>query len=203
MCPNHHNKIDNKKLESTYTVDVVRDIKAQHEAKFRTALLGLERIIDSTARQVVKRPENLCALDGFCTNMTEDEIRENVVMAAPFVDALLKQPAALRDVISLVLCHGRVENHWGADVVRATTARIEAAASSITTNELRRRAKSLEHDGLLSIDDDDGLCYFVLVDPTAKSVGWDIFVAIHKLAADSSEVIRRIIIDLDFSVMDE
>ena len=113
MCPNHHNKIDNKKLESIYTVDVVRDIKAQHEAKFRTALRGLGRIIDSTAEHFAKRPENLCALDGFCTNMTEDEIRENVVMAAPFVDALLKQPAVLRDVISLVLVHGRTENHWG------------------------------------------------------------------------------------------
>ncbi|MCV7620503.1 HNH endonuclease [Micrococcus luteus] len=203
LCPSHHNEIDNKNLESTYTVDVVRDMKVQHESKFKTALLGLERIIDGTAGQVVKRPENLCALDGFCSNLTELEIQENVELAAPFVEALVGQPAALRDVISLVLCHGRVENHWGADVVRATTARIEAASSSITTNELWRRAKSLEHDGLLSIDDDDGLWYFVLIDPTAKGVGWDIFVAIHKLAAGRSDIIRRIINDLDFSVMDE
>lgn len=203
MCPNHHNKIDNKKLESIYTVDAVRGIKEQHEANFRTALLGLGRIIDSTAGQVAKRPQNLCALEGFCTNMTEDEIRENVAMAAPFVDGLLKQPAALRDVISLILVHGRTENHWGSARVRATTTRIEAVSSSVTPEELQRRAQSLGHDGLLSIDsDDDGLWYFVLVDPTANSVGWDLFVAIHELAAGNADVIRRIIDDLDFSVMD-
>lgn len=202
LCPNHHNKIDNKNLESTYTVDVVREIKAQHEAKFRTALNGLARIIDSTTAHVVKRPENLCALDGFCTNMTEDEIRENVALAAPFVDALIKQPAALRDVISLVLVHGSTENTRGSTRVRASATRIQGVSSSITVDELHRRAQSLELDRLLSFEEDDDHWYFVLVDPTAASVRWDLFVAIHELAAGRADIIRRIIDDLDFSVMD-
>lgn len=202
MCPNHHTEIDNKKLELTYTVEAVRKLKEDHEARYRTALLGLERIVDSTTSVSVKRPENLCALDGFCTGLTNDEIRENVVMAGPFVDGLVKQPAALRDVIAVILAHGRAENFWGSRRVIATTTRIEAVASSVTSEELARRARSLEHDSLLSIEEDDGLWYFVLVDPTADSVGWDLFVAIHDLAAGDSEIIRRIVHDLDFTVMD-
>lgn len=202
MCLKHHHVIDNKQLEATYTVEVVQGMKAQHETKYRTALLGLERIIDSTAGVVIKRPRNLCALDGFCANLTDDEIRENVVMAAPFIDALVKQPAALRDVIALVLVHGRAENFYGTRRVLATTTRIEAVASSITRDELARRARSLEHDGLLSIEEDEGVSYFLLVDPAAKRVGWDLFVAIHDFAGSDPQTVRKIIEDLDFTELD-
>lgn len=202
MCRKHHAEIDNKKMELTYTVEVVQEIKAHHEAKYRTALLGLERIVDSTAGDIIKRPRNLCALDGFCDNLTDDEIRENVAMAAPFVDALAKQPAALRDLIALVLIHGDVENFYGCRRVLATTTRIEAVASSITPEELARRARSLEHDGLLSIEEDEGIYFLLLVDPTAKHVGWDLFVAIRKFAGSDSRIVRKIIDSLDFTVLD-
>ncbi|RAD79428.1 hypothetical protein DN508_32015 [Burkholderia multivorans] len=93
-------------------------------------------------------------------------------------------------------------NFWGSRRVLVPITRIEAVASSVTPEELGRRARSLEHDGLLSIEEEDGLWCFLLVDPTANSVGWDLFVAIHDLAAGDSEIIRRIILDLDFTVMD-
>lgn len=203
MCPNHHNEIDNQKLESTYTVEKVQRLKTDHEAKYKKALQGLARIVDDTAEVVAKYPKNLCALDGYCTNLTEDEIRENAELAEPFVKALVEQPIALRDVIALVLVHGKAENYWGTRRVFATTTRIEAAASSITPYDLCDRAKSLEHDGLLMIDHDESVSYFVLQDPTRDTVGWeDLFAAIHDRAAGAPEIIKRIVLDLDFTVMD-
>lgn len=202
MCPNHHTEIDNKELESTYTVAVVEGYKAEHEAKYRSALGGLEQIVDSTAGVVVKKPKNLCALDGF--NDTDDEdINESIRMAAPFIDALAEQPPAMRDLISLILIHGDVQGPWGSvSNVEAAIVKIRAVASSIPFEELQARAGSLVRDGLLVIDESEyGYCY-VLIDPTAMDVGWDLFGEIHKFAKKDPEIIRRIINELDFTVLD-
>lgn len=204
MCPNHHTEIDNKALESTYTVEFVQQMKADHEARFRTALVSLDRIMDSTVGTVVRRPQNLCALEGFCDNMTEDEKRENGAMAAPFVDALAKQPPALRDVITLVLVHGHPAPtfRWsGVTPVAAPVTKIEAVAQ-ISPNDLHGRVKALENDGLLAIEEDEGCYYLVLVDPTAKPIGWDLFAAIQGLAGGDRAVIERVVDHLDFTALD-
>lgn len=204
MCPNHHTEIDNKALEGTYTVECVQQMKADHEARFRTALVSLDRIIDSTVGTVVRRPQNLCALEGFCDGLSGDEKREKAALAAPFVDALERQPPALRDIITLVLVHGRPSSAfrgWGSAPVAAPVPKIEAAAQ-IPRDDLRQRAKTLQNDGFIAIEEDEGLYYLVLVDPTAESNGWDLFASIQGLAGGDRAVIERVVNHLDFTVLD-
>ncbi|WP_420174921.1 HNH endonuclease [Luteococcus sp. OSA5] len=203
LCPNHHVEIDNKDLEGEYSVERVERMKDEHEARFRTAMVSLDRIIDSTVGVVVKRPENMRALAGFDT-MDEEETRENLVCAAPFVDAIAKQPPSLRDVITLIMVHGRPEPRvaWGRDApVAAPVAKVEGAAQ-ITRGDLASRVKALESDGLVEIEADEGPGYFVLNDPTAKSIGWDLFASLHELAAGDRYVIERVIDHLDFTALD-
>lgn len=204
LCPNHHVEIDNKALEGTYTVKYMQEMKANHEERFRTALVSLERIVDSTAGVVVKRPQNLGALAGFCDNMTEEEKRQNADAAAPFVDALAKQPISLRDVIVLVLVHGRPRSRFGglrSKAIAAPFARIEAAAQ-ITRHDLMERVKALQDDGLIAVEEDENTWFLVLVDPTASSIGWDLFEEIHNFADGDRMVIERVVSELDFTALD-
>ncbi|MFL0514376.1 HNH endonuclease [Brevibacterium luteolum] len=143
MCPNHHTEIDNKALEGTYTVARVQQMKEEHESRFRRALVSLERIVDGTAGVVVKRPENMRALPGF-DNMDEEETRDNLGAATPFVDGLSRLPLSLRDVITLILVHGRASRtrgRFGGQQVAVSAARMEGVAQ-IHVDDFRHRART-------------------------------------------------------------
>lgn len=204
LCPNHHTEIDNKDLEHIYTVKAVQDMKTAHEARFRTALVSLERIVDSTAGAVVKRPENLCALPGFCDGLTQSEKSQNVEAAAPFVEALATLPASLRDVLVLGLVHGRPRSRFGSSSSKPVAAPVDliVAAAQIEREDLGRRVKALEDHGVVALEEHEGTLFLVLVDPTARSIGWDLFEAIHSFAKGDRSVIEAVVDGLDFTILD-
>ncbi len=199
LCSKHHHVIDNKKLEFTYTVEVVQQMKQDHERKYRKAIAGLERIVDTTDGSNVQYPTNLRALPGFGDDA--DETAVNIAFMKPWIDAISQQPPAIRDLLAICLAHGNPGRGWKKPV-RVKLTQIEGVVQ-IDSKEIRRRALHLADDGLLSIDVDEDITYFELVDPTSGEIGWDMFVELHTFAGGDQSIVRRAIGKLDFTVFDQ
>lgn len=196
MCPNHHNEIDNKALDDEFTVAVVQRMKADHEARYREAMAGLERIVDTSESITVTYPTNLGAFD-FDETMFEESIDD----IRRFIHAIAEQPLGMRDLMVLILVHGR--QHPGLTAqpypVAVPVTQIEGVVQ-IDANEIWRRARHLEEAGLLELIDNESFPYFALAVP--DGVGWDIFVDLMGLAKGDRAIIERAVLDLDFSVFD-
>lgn len=201
MCSEHHLVIDNKELESTYTVSLVQKMKADHEAPYREAMSGLERIVDVSDGISPNYPLNL----GKIVGMDDEEVLNgSLADMKSFIDNLKRQPPAIRDLITLVLIHGDLQRRFGngfREGVGASVPKIEGVAS-VSVNEVHRRARHLEDAGLLSIVEDEGLCFLALTDPVAQETGWDIFAELKVLTLDAPDLAKRAILDLDFTVFD-
>lgn len=196
LCLKHHKTIDKKELEDRFTVEVVQKMKEDHEKRYKEAIAGLVRIVDTSEGSAVRYPTNLKAVYESDVN-TETE--QNIKTMKPWIDAISKQPLGLRDLIVLILAHGEAENR--SSPVRVKVTQIEGVVQ-IDQREISNRAKHLEHEGLLSIEEEEGIYFFELVDPTSGEIGWDLFSELHGLAAGELKVIRRAIDDLDFTVFD-
>ena len=55
MCPNHHTRIDKKENEATYTVELLKNWKAAHEAKVEAALRGAFARVTFEELEIVAR----------------------------------------------------------------------------------------------------------------------------------------------------
>lgn len=197
MCLEHHKVIDNKASAEQYTVEVVQKMKENHEGRYRQAIAGLVRIVDTTDGSRVDYPTNLGNWDGFADN--DQEMAQYIEDMKPWIAAIAAQPPGIRDLIVLILAHGKPGNGSRDERVRVKVTQIEGVAQ-IGEHEIRRRAVHLEDEGLLSIDAEQGI--LELIDPTSRSIGWDLFSELHGLGSVDRAVYRRAIDDLDFTVFD-
>lgn len=198
LCTKHHKVIDNPKLEDGYTVEVVQQMKREHERKYREAIADLERIDDLSASEEAQLPINMQALEG--SFGTQDEVPGSLIAMRPWIEAITSQPKAIRDLILICLAHGKIDER-GTRRVRVKTTQIEGSVSC-SSEEISRYAKHLEDDGLLSIYEDDNIWFFELIDPTSDEFGWDMFCELYNLAKKDRAILNRAIIDLDFTVFD-
>lgn len=76
------------------------------------------------------------------------------------------------------------------------------AAAQIERGDLGRRVKALEDHGVVTLEEHEGTLFLVLVDPTARSIGWDLFEAIHGFAKGDRSVIEAVVDGLDFTILD-
>lgn len=120
----------------------------------------------------------------------------------PWMDSIARQPLAIRDLILLVLVHGTIEDPYLPERVRVKKTQI-FGVSSLNEQKILERVKHLEDEGLLQIENDNGPDKFELVDPTEKEIGWDLFIELYKLADKDRSVLRRAIVDLDFTIFDQ
>lgn len=205
LCREHHKDIDNKLLEDTYSVEVVRKMKSDHESRYRGAMAGLERIVDTSAGYAPQYPVDLFAIDGFKGLEDDDElIVESLADMRRFIQKLAEQPAGVRDLILLILVHGRQRRGLSASAtppIAVPVTQIEGVAQ-LDEHEIKRRARHLEDAGLLNIVDDEGFYFFSLTDPIQRNVGWDIFVEIKELAKGNRNIIERAVSELDFTVFE-
>lgn len=221
LCPNHHNKIDNKDLESEYPVEVVENFKRDHEKRFREAFYGMVDVVDETLSASPIWPRNLQATEEAGSFYSDSERQERVRLITPFLERLATVPSALRSVLVLILTHGRPGAVVMNDRVEAYFEDLLAAASNITEHDLDLRLQSLERWGFLNYEKDDGPHYVVLIEPDPLESGADgYFKDIYDLAEnrrtrastargnlphpteDRITFIRQILMDLDFSLLD-
>lgn len=74
--------------------------------------------------------------------------------------------------------------------------------AQIFDSEIRRRARHLENDRFLAIEDDEDIALLQLADLTSSKIGWDLFAMLHELANIDRSAFRRAISDLGFTVFD-
>lgn len=199
LCLEHHEVIDNEDLEDQYPVDVVERIKAEHEKGFRQAIAGLVRIVDTSGGSRVEYPQNLGALEGFGDD--DDEVRQNIDAMKPWIESVAKQPPGIRDLISVILIHGSIKPSRIRGRVYVKITQVEGVVQ-IGDREVLRRARHLEDEGLLSIEEDEGIYFFELIDPTSRDIGWDLFAELKLFADGGRSIVRRAIDELDFTVFD-
>ncbi|MFC0674549.1 hypothetical protein [Brachybacterium hainanense] len=194
LCLKHHAVVDNKSNEAKYPVTRMQKMKAEHEAKFREAVAGLERAEDLSVedRARLKKPVNLRALSG--EDLDEEEFACVLEDASVFIKAIRDQPPAVRDVIAAIVDHGQSYRH-GRVVVSAV--KLEGVLN-LDVNEIARRVNHLERAGLLDVNTDEGHTEFVLRDPT-KNI--DHFAELKRLGGERGG--GRAIRDLDFTIFDE
>jgi len=197
LCLNHHNEIDNIALVSLYSITAVTDMKSQHEARYRHAIGGLERMVEATSGVAPRYPTNLLAL-----GIPSDEtLSENLRGVRQFVDELAKVPVAFRDVIAMILKFGEqrqgLSSKFRAPV--SIAAKVLAGWGQLREEEVHERVAHLERAGLVEVIDDDGIWVYVLTSILDRELGWDIYPDISDLANGDSSTLNRIIIDLDFT----
>ncbi|MFT3715661.1 MAG: hypothetical protein QM774_06860 [Gordonia sp. (in: high G+C Gram-positive bacteria)] len=187
MCTEHHLDIDNKDLEHEYTVEVVRDMKLKHEARYREALVELERLVDTTTSSPAPRPaENFERIESDLDDQERGYYRE---LFAELIKRVDGQPSKARDLLVMILVHGR-EVHGSIGV---KTSQIEGVVQG-GHDEVVPWARHLEDDQLLSIDADDDPPYFYLPH--------EMFTVLYHFADGDRTILHRVIHDLDLTVFD-
>ena len=204
-CRNCHSIIDNKDNEE-YTVSRLRQIKAEHEAKFLKAFKELDRLIDWTDRDDAILPTNFRKIQSF-ENELDDDFVTSLAMSREFFEQVANQGEEVRDLIWLILKRGKCEE-WASTRVRALPIDL-VAASGFSELDLKKRGDVLESAGLLeyeqkiACDSESDPWYYSLVDPTANETLTDLFVELYKLAQEDKTLLDRAIKRLDFTVFSE
>ncbi len=197
LCLEHHNEVDNKALEARFTVEAVQKMKSDHEARYREAIAGLERMVDVTVGADATYPTNLGAIGDFDDEM----LRESLAELRVYIDEIADQPVGFRDLLALILTHGKPRPSTKARPPIAAPAKVIAGKVTLSQTEITNRALHLQEANLLSIYEDEGIVYYELNDPH-NNVSWDLFGELHEVAAGDRSVIEKAIIDLDFSVFE-
>ena len=209
LCLKHHEKIDRE--VTTYTVEYLQIMKQQHEDKFRKGINEIERLIDLTTQQEVKYPVNFDAISDFRTQK-EKEFAEKLEESKPFFDAIANLRPGLRDLIYIILLRGSLcaDGYWASSktdhVVRVLCSDI-TSHSNLRVDDLKRRVEVLRDKGLLKVveieEDGSSVEYFTLCDPTGTHRGFDLFAELHRLGDKNDNIIKRAIMELDFTVFSE
>lgn len=194
LCLKHHAMVDQRSNEAEYPVARLQKMKAEHEARFREAVAGLERAEDLSVadRSRLKMPENLRALYG--DELNEEEFADAFEDVEAFISAIKDQPPAIRDVIAGIVDHG---HSCRRGKVVASAVKLEGVLN-LDVKEIRRRVIHLESEGLLDVDTDEGHTELVLRDPRNNI---DHFAELKRLGGEREG--GRAIRDLDFTIFDE
>lgn len=205
LCNNHHDVVDNKKNEDKWTVEVLQDMKTNHEAKYRRAALGLGRISDASLEDSPQYPANIFAikeLQGFPDDSVQ--IVDSLATAKRFIDDFAKQPLGIRDLAALILLHGEERRDLSTSVpapVMALLTQVRGVAQ-LDMDDLDTRIKHLEDAGFLQFVNYEGTDLLSLRDPSQPSNDFNLFNYIFDIAEKDRSVIERAILNLDFTILE-
>ncbi len=204
MCGTHHTIIDEDR--DTWTVAKLRDLKRSHEAIYTAAVDKLRQQVGDVTEGVTYTPatNGLAILD---TNfLNADERAESCAVINEFAERLTKVPADARSLLALVVARGdEIPTGWDSwsSEFKIPVPVLRSLADCSAT-KLRQHAEVLEHFDLLYRDDEpfDGPPVYVVGNSTLD-IGWALLHDIRNAACGDHATIRRILCDLDFSLLDQ
>lgn len=113
-------------------------------------------------------------------------------------------PMGARSVLALVIARGDVPRggmHWDTEVTIPLT--LLKGIADCSEDELFEHLQVIEHMDLGWIEEPfEGERWEFHVGKSTGDLGWTVFCDIKRLADGDAKVIRRAIIDLDFTVLD-
>lgn len=201
LCANHHTMID--KPQSQHAVSDLQDMKQSHERVY-TGIVDqlLEQVRDITATTTWIPPVNLEKMLGVSSD--GDERAADIQVLDQLAVALASIPLSARSVLAIIV--GRGERcSFGNREVGIPMSVLEGIVDC-TDSELKRNIEVLEYAKYAWVDEEfygDGTRWECNVGRSTGDIGWDFFGELNGLAREDATVVERVLIDLDFSALDE
>jgi hypothetical protein len=206
MCGTHHTVVD--RGVSHWTVERLRGVKRTHEAVYTSVIDRLRRQVGDVTEGVGYTPaaNGRALLHG--SGLNRSELAESRGEINRFAERLSKVPGDARSLLELIVVRGDevpshlAFSHWSAEF--QIPVRVLKSLADCTAVELRRHVEVLEHFDFLHRDDEpfDGPPLYIVGNST-PGIGWALLRDLRQFAGTDHAIMRRILCDLDFSVLDK
>ena len=214
LCRNHHRTIDAR--PDDFSAQMLRDLKGSHEAVFAR---GTEQLFATGVEDITKSTgwvpaETLAALPDNFDDLTDDEMAVTLEIANGLPRRLARISKPARQLLAQAIIRGNPTGGWrreevraDAEVVRRTTGRGDVPLSK---SELLDLVALLDEQGLGWLEEEELDRAQILVGGSTGDDGWHLLAEIWTLAASGTadqrpdpDLVHRIIVDIDFSALDE
>jgi hypothetical protein len=199
VCATHHTVVDTD--PDRWSVDALRDLKKTHEAVYTGAVDRLRSTVgDITEGTSWQSPVNLGRLS-HVASLNAEELAADIEVLNDFARRLSELPIGARSVLAVIVARGNPKSPWGDAEVAIPLPLLEQIVDC-SKGDLRNYLAVLEHVGLVVIDDPYDEPLQVVARNSTPGIGWPVMTDLHAIADADASVIRRVIIDLDFTVFD-
>jgi hypothetical protein len=200
MCATCHKVIDTDVAK--WTVQKLQALKAEHEAIYTGAIDLLRRQVgDITEGVTWASPVTLGGVykPG---EQTAEELAVDIAVIDQLAAKLASMPMGARSVLALVIARGDTRDRdWDVEVTIPMA--LLSGLADCSEDELIEHLRVIEHMGFGAFEEPfDGQGWQYQLVKSTGDVGWKVFCEIKRLAAGDPKVVRRAIIDLDFTVLD-
>lgn len=198
VCATHHEVID-RDVE-TWTVEKLHALKRDHERIYTGVLDQLRRqvgdITEGTAWTPPRNPGQFIGGD-----LSDEEVAECVKDLQAFAERLARLPVGARSILAIIVNRGdETTGSWSHEI--SIPAALLHNVADCSRSELQAHYEVLEHAKLVSLSEDsDGRWTYSAYNST-PGIGWPVMVDLKRWAAGDPAVVRRVIVDLDFTALD-
>jgi hypothetical protein len=201
VCGTHHTIIDGD--TATWTVERLKELKTAHEAVYTGAVDRLRSTVGDVTEGVSwESALNLGRMLGL-GSLGPDELAMSLATVNELAQRLASVPVGPRSVLALIVTHGDAIPRW---LFRSGEMEIPIPVleqvASCTRYELRDHLTVLEHAGLVVIDAPDHEIPKVIVRMSTGDIGWPVLAELKGITGADRAAIRRVLVDLDFTVFD-
>ncbi len=200
ICANHHTVIDAD--PDTWTVAKLQALKAAHEAIYTGTIDRLRSTVGDITQGTPWQPATNLGMLPYIGKLGPDEIAGSIEVMNGFACRLATVPVGARSVLALVVSHGnQIASTSSAEVAILWPLLQQVADCSL--QELRDYIAVLEHAQLAwPYDPEDGTVSLVVAGNSTPGNGWEIMVELKEIAGSDNAVVRRVLVDLDFTAFD-
>lgn len=195
MCHAHHKVTDNVEI---YTVEYLKKMKAEHEAKFTNIIEHIrESIMDHTAKQDVSLPTTLQRYDKVLGwNMSSEDIAATLPELYEFINRLKRLPVSTRELLAIIVTRGEEQRlpgyslraHYD-DVVEATQLDDDTVFKHMKILEAHKLANLYEHDRLM-------------INVSGLASGWEIWADLRLFSERTGISLQDLVVNLRFDFLD-
>lgn len=202
MCATCHKVIDTDVAK--WTVQKLQALKAEHETIYTGAIDLLRRQVgDITEGVTWTSPVTLGGVykPG---EQAPEELVADIAVVDQLAARLASMPMGARSVLALIIARGDARDRVGDWDVEVTIPLVLLSGlADCSEDELIEHLQVIEHMGFGALEEPlDGRGWRYQLVKSTGDVGWKVFCEIKRLAAGDPKVVRRAIIDLDFTVLD-
>lgn len=204
MCYDHH--IETNDVEK-YSVEKLKQIKAEHEAKFSDVVSKMKNSIKDYGKTSYYRKAVTCRKLAEVLNygLTEEQNFENAQILNKILEKLMDVPVATRKIFSIMVarsfCDSRYKHSLGNECV-VSLYEVEEAIGRDDAYMMRHLDTLIRRNLVSKVyeDDDTRSPYYELL---GDSCGWAYWDDIREFCKKQNISLERVCVDMDFSVFDE
>lgn len=200
MCGGDHTIVD-KDLE-TWTVDRLRELKRTHEDVYTGAIDRLRSTVGDITEGVTWQPARNLKRIVDMESLVQEDMEDNLSVVNGFAARLASVPLPARSVLALIVSRAeKVGNGWEEVTVPLPVLQQVADCSA---QELNEHLAVLEHFELAYVDTSPyDSPILVNAGNSTPGIDWPLLAELKSAAGHDTALVRRVLIDLDFSAFDK